>query len=246
VLPSNGTTLTGTNSKGWTQDTSGVPGSSENFDLFGFSLATGDVNGDKKDELVIGAPGEAIGDRIFAGAVTMLRGSSTGLTASGAKMFHQDTTGVPGTAEEGDSFGMSVTMADFNGDAYADLVASSPDEKIGTKAQTGAVTVLYSNKSTLATTGIKTFAQSSSGVVGSDETDDEFGWHVSAIKNPTGKASSLVVGSYGEDVGASTDAGAVTVIKGGTGGLTGTGSQGFNPTSLIDPTSGGHLGSSIA
>jgi hypothetical protein len=246
VLPSNGSMLTSVNSKGWTQDTSGVPGSAESFDLFGFALATGDVNGDKRAELMIGAPGEAIGDRAFAGAVTMLRGSSSGLTANGAKSFHQDTSGVPGTAEEGDGFGLSVTMADFNGDGYADVVASSPDEQIGTKANTGLVTVLYSNKSTLTTTGIKSFAQSTSGVVGSDETGDEFGWWVTSVKNPTGKGSSLVVGSYGEAIGSSADTGAVTVLRSGTGGLTGTGSVGFNPTTLTDPTSGGHFGASIS
>ncbi|MGW9132751.1 FG-GAP repeat protein [Streptomyces sp. NPDC055681] len=53
----------------FTQDTAGVPGSSENEDYFG--AAAGDVNGDGYADLAIGAPGEDLAGKRQAGMVIM-------------------------------------------------------------------------------------------------------------------------------------------------------------------------------
>src|SRR5690606_8314692 len=42
----------------WTQDSAGVLGIAERFDSFGSSLAAGDLDGDGRDDLAIGVPGE--------------------------------------------------------------------------------------------------------------------------------------------------------------------------------------------
>lgn len=55
--------------------------------------------------MLVGAYGEAIGTRTYAGDAVLLRGSSAGLTGSGAKAYSRHTTALPGTAKTGDRFG---------------------------------------------------------------------------------------------------------------------------------------------
>ncbi|MGW3356824.1 hypothetical protein ACWDFL_15585 [Streptomyces bungoensis] len=64
----------------WTQNSSGVPGSSETDDAFGASVRVVDTNKDGYADLVVGAPGENGG----AGAFWSLRGSAASVTAAGS------------------------------------------------------------------------------------------------------------------------------------------------------------------
>ncbi|QPP10767.1 integrin-like protein [Streptomyces bathyalis] len=114
------------------QDTAGVPGVAENGDRFGAALAVADVNRDGRDDLISGAPGEAIGSQAGAGAAWLLRGGAQGLLdANGAATsvtWNQDTAGVPGVAEAGDAFGAAVASGDHNADGVPDVTVGSPGE----------------------------------------------------------------------------------------------------------------------
>jgi FG-GAP repeat len=91
-----------------TQDSPGVAGTAESGDLFGVALARGvffnNFNGDDFADLAIGAAGE----NANAGAVNVQYGSATGLPGPGGQLFTQDSPGVGGTAESGDSFGSAL------------------------------------------------------------------------------------------------------------------------------------------
>jgi hypothetical protein len=110
------------------QDTASVPGDGEDGDLFGVSLSVGDTDGDGYADVLVGSHGEAIGSLGYAGSATLLRGSATGLTASGSKAYSQNTSGVPGTAEHSDMFGASTHLADLDGDGRAEAVVGAPGE----------------------------------------------------------------------------------------------------------------------
>ncbi|MFJ4499819.1 FG-GAP and VCBS repeat-containing protein [Streptomyces sp. NPDC088864] len=140
-----------------TQDTAGVPGVSETGDQFGARLSAGDVTGDGYDDLAVGVPFEALGSVKGAGAVVLLKGGSGGLTGTGAKSFHQDTTGMPGVAESGDHFGGSVRLLDIDGDGKADLTAGAPDENLEAIADGGAVWSLRGGSAGLTTAGASAF-----------------------------------------------------------------------------------------
>ncbi|MFD5817187.1 FG-GAP and VCBS repeat-containing protein [Streptomyces sp. NPDC127038] len=110
------------------QDTAGVPGAGEAYDRFGYGLDTGDVNGDGYADVAIGVMQESISGVSTTGAVTVLRGSSKGLTGTGAVSWHQNTAGVPGANESYDMFGSQVSLVDMNGDGRSDLVSSTDHE----------------------------------------------------------------------------------------------------------------------
>ncbi|MFE9020456.1 FG-GAP and VCBS repeat-containing protein [Streptomyces sp. NPDC007808] len=99
VLRGSASGLTGSGAKSFSQDTSGVPGTAESYDYFGHSVFLTDANKDGRAELISGARGENDG----AGSVWVLRGTSTGITATGAKSFGSTTVGGPsGLAYFGD------------------------------------------------------------------------------------------------------------------------------------------------
>ncbi|MFG2378770.1 hypothetical protein ACGFY9_45895 [Streptomyces sp. NPDC048504] len=110
------------------QDTPGVPGAAENGDMFGQSISIGNVDGDKYADVLVGAPGEAVGTHKLAGTAVLLRGSATGLTTAKAAGYTQDTAGVPGAVETGDQFGAAVHLADLNKDGKAETVVGAPTE----------------------------------------------------------------------------------------------------------------------
>src|SRR5438067_69051 len=84
-------------------------------------VAKGDFNGDGIADLAIGVPLADVGGVPDAGAVHVIYGSATGLTATGNQMFTQGSNGVLDRAELNDRFGSALAAGDFNGDGYSDL-----------------------------------------------------------------------------------------------------------------------------
>ena len=88
----------------WSQASSGVPGSDEQGDGFGGSLAVADLGRSAIADLVIGVPGE---DHV-RGRVVILYGTATGLSADHAISLSQDSAGIAETAEMWDEFGAAL------------------------------------------------------------------------------------------------------------------------------------------
>ncbi|WP_404195718.1 FG-GAP and VCBS repeat-containing protein [Streptomyces tauricus] len=92
--------LTGTGAQAFHQDTAGVPGVAEKNDVFGGSVRLLDVTGDGKADLTAGAPGEDLGTVRNGGAVWLLRGTASGLTASKSSAHNPVDFGGPSAQAE--------------------------------------------------------------------------------------------------------------------------------------------------
>jgi hypothetical protein len=192
------------------QNTPGVRGASETLDRFGAALAAGDATNDSFDDLAVGAPGEDASDPepgFGAGAVTFLRGSASGVTATGNQRWTQNSPGVDGVAGSADQFGFSLVMGHLDNGPTADLAIGTPGDAVGRVAEAGSVTLLLGQPSGLSTVeaGGSRFHQDVPDLSGAAEPGDLFGWSVAAVAVQTPDQDSLVIGVPGESAGSSRD-----------------------------------------
>ncbi|UPZ31075.1 VCBS repeat-containing protein [Streptomyces sp. LRE541] len=150
------------------QDSPGFPGAEEEEDEIGGSVSVADVTGDGYADIALGIPGEDVGDIYDTGSVALVPGSAAGATGAGTQVFHQNTAGVPGVAENSDEFGVSTALLDLNGDGHRDLAAGSTAEN----EQNGAVWILNGTASGLTATSSFAFG---AGDLGAPATAVHFG-----------------------------------------------------------------------
>lgn len=117
-------------------------------------VAKADFNGDGIGDVATSATTAYVSGLKNAGQVVVLYGTSTGVSSAQRTTLSQNSSGVPGTAEAGDSFGAELAYADFNGDGYDDLVVGTPYEKVGTDTNGGAVTLLWGSVNGLTGKGV--------------------------------------------------------------------------------------------
>ncbi len=122
-----------------------------------------------------GLPCEDVGSVVAAGAVNVLYGTASGLSASGNQLWHQDSAGVLDAAEAYDFFGEALAAGDLNGNGRADLAVGVLWEDVGSVQRAGAVNVLYGTASGLSASGNQFWHQNSPGVLDVAEEDDRFG-----------------------------------------------------------------------
>ncbi|MHC4944680.1 MAG: hypothetical protein ACYTG7_16810 [Planctomycetota bacterium] len=161
----------------WHQNKPGVLNMARKGDLFGYSLTSGFFKSTAFSALAVGVPGDNLEnpDLDRAGAVNILYGSNSGLTATGSQLLHQDWGGVEGWAETTDEFGYALTVGWFDGDGYMDLAIGVPYEEVAGLYAAGCVNVLFGSVSGITDVDDEMWHQGSPGVNGSLEEGDGFG-----------------------------------------------------------------------
>jgi hypothetical protein len=212
-------------SQTWHQDSPGVEGAAEDGDLFGAALATGDFDGDGRDDLAIGVRQEAIDGVGGAGAVNVLYGTAAGLSAERNQIWYEGHAGLGGTTAVNDFFGDALAAGDFDGDGYADLAVGISGENIGAAVNAGRVAVLYGSGSGLTAAGSQGWRQGAGGISDQAEDGDFFGDRLVTGDFDGDRFDDLVVGAPSECSATECYAGAVNVIYGSPGGLASSGNQ---------------------
>jgi hypothetical protein len=176
---------------------------------FGTSVAAADVNGDGFADLIVGAESGAIAGASGAtGTITVLNGSPSGLLTN-------LTAVIAGTSAAG-QFGGSVAGAgDVNGDGYADVIVGAYQSAPGGRASAGTATVFLGSASGLRAAPHRVLEGALAG--------DWFGFSVAGAGDVNGDGfADVIVGAYGADNEAGTNAGSASVYLGSASGLSAT------------------------
>jgi FG-GAP repeat len=236
VLPGSAAGVTSTGSRCWTEDDLTSSVGRQKQSLFGRSLDVADFDGDGYRDLAIGIPYQSYSGHLNAGAVGILFGSASGLTSAGNEYFTQDTPGMPGGGSEATMrTAWSVSGADFNNDGFDDLAIGTPGDTVGGLLGAGSVTVLYGSPTGVTVTGSQYWTEDLLSTCPGLASDNWFGRNVRAGNFDGDGYADLAIGIPSQTVDTFTNAGAVAVLYGGSGGLdvtNGPGVQCWNENSL--------------
>jgi hypothetical protein len=201
-------------------------------DLFGFALASGDFDLNGCADLAIGAPGKTVNGATGAGTVYVVRGyDDEGLRFTSVQQVTQTPTGHE-TSEANDSFGAALAAGNFAFDGADDLAVGVPYETVGSVLSAGAVHVFFGVVgSGIQYTNNQYYNQNSYAVADSAQPNDYFGMALVAGNFGYTGRMDLAIGAPGESFTGATNAGAVHVLYGYSGGLKTQTSQFFTQNS---------------
>ena len=182
-------------------------------DLSGRSVAgAGDINGDGRADLIIGAQGADNNSRTYSGSSYVVFGrtatTTVDLTALGTAGFRIDG------AATSDASGRSVAGAgDINGDGRADLIIGAPGANNNSRTDSGSSYVVFGRT---ATTTVDLTALGTAGFrIDGAATGDFSGWSVAGAGDVNGDGGAdVLVGAYGADNNTRTTSGSSYVVFG--------------------------------
>ncbi len=184
----------------WTQGMGGTIIAGD--DQHGYSLASGDFNGDGFVDLAAGSPFEDVeGEGDDAGVVLIVYGTQNGLDG---KVDVLNQANANADIEANDRFGEVLAVGDFNNDGFDDLAVGSPHEDLpGEGDDAGFVAVFFGSNNGLVKDNqgdprplrlTEGFAPS-----GDPEGDDRFGAALAVGNFDGDDYDDLAVGIPGED-----------------------------------------------
>jgi FG-GAP repeat len=213
--------LAGSGNRVFTENTPGMSGDgAEKNDLFGASLAAGDLNGDGADDLAIGIRQEGVGTANSAGAVLVLYGSAgTGLITAGNQFWTQNDLNGNG-AQTGAVFSRGLATGDFDGDGFADVASGAWNYDVGSFTDAGALNVIYGSAAGLTATGNQFVTEGASA-----QTNAWFGKPITTGDFNGDGFIDMAASAHQHSVGTATAAGELDVFLGSGAGVSTTPSQ---------------------
>lgn len=212
-----------------------LPGMGQSTSQLDATMVASDFNGDGYSDLALSTPRLTVNGQVNAGAVHVIYGSASGLSAANAQIWTQDLPGVAGGAEPNDLFGAALVAADFGGGPEVDLAIGVPREDLGTVANAGMVHALLGSTSGLTASNSQVWTQNTAGVPGVNEAGDRFGSTLGAGNFDGNNRADLAIGVPDEAVGTRDHAGMVVILYSTSTALGATGSQAWTQNTVGVP-----------
>ncbi len=204
--------------------------------VFGYSLTSGDFNGDLIDDLVVGSPFKDVGNSVDAGVIKIFYGNNqSGLSDADSVEIDAGTGQKFPDLEADAKFGWSLAAGFFDDDPFEDLAVSMPNKTIAVGSppvnvsNAGLVRVFNGSSTGINGADFNDIRQGTGGVSGAPESDDLFGYSLAVgdfdrtlsvliSGEPVDNYDDLVIGVPFESFNA-TNNGIVQIFQGGTNGL---------------------------
>ena len=204
----------------FTQSSPGIYDDPEAHDYFGYSLATGDFNGDGYGDLAIAIPNEdfffdnpfPVPDDTYAniGGVEVVYGSAGGLDPLGLKAADFIARN-PVNYDSDDRFGFALAAANFGNGGPADLAVGSPlDDTEG--LNNGTVSIFYGHTSGIDAIPSAVFDQSAADIPGDSNDQENFGAALAAGDLGKSGHADLAIGVANDSIQGTLLAGSVNVL----------------------------------
>jgi FG-GAP repeat len=200
------------------QGLGGLGGLAERGDRFGAALEAGQANTAAPADLVVGAPGEAVGQAAGSGAVSVLYGAAGGPSTAGDQLFVQGAGGIEDDPLAGDAFGAALALGQLDEDGFPDLAVGAPgDDAAPANQDTGDAVLIRGTAGGLSGAGSLSITHDVGGP-NSVEAGDRFGAALAARDFDNDGLGDLAAGIPLEDVDKFRDAGALIYFQGPLGG----------------------------
>lgn len=187
--------------------------------LHGYVMATGDFDGDGRDEIAVAYPNTSVGGEAGAGKLYVINRRPDGeyevqstIQAGGA---------YPGTPQAQANLGNSLAAGDFDDDGYDDLAIGIRGQIVNGQVNAGAVMVVYGAVAGINGNGAEIFDRESDGLTFSPRENDYYGWALASGDFDADGDADLAIGILNGTCPNGADRGGAVVVLNGTATSTG-------------------------
>jgi len=219
-----------------------------NMPVHSYTMASGDFDGDGRDEIAVSAMNASAGGQAAAGKVMIINRLGNGTYEVQSTIQAGDT--YPGSPQASANLGNSLAAGDFDNDGFTDLAIGIRGQIVGAVANAGAVMIVYGSVAGIQPDRARIFNRNTDGLSFNPGSDDFYGWSLAAGDFDADGNDDLAIGIRNGTCPNGTDrGGAVVVLQGSASGVSNANARIWRPGVLGiggNCATAGNFGASLA